>query len=140
MNSNQYLLYFVLFSITISVLSLLDNIDNVRAEDQIDPLPSWNEGIVKQKIIAFVQNVTNPENTDYYIPPEDRIAVFDNDGTLWSEKPIPFQGYFSIDRIPTVVAKNPELKDKSPFKEILTNNFTALKDIVSGGGVNFMRD
>ena len=73
--------------------------------------------------------MTDPEKTNYYIPPEDRIAVFDNDGTLWSEKPIPFQGYFSIDRVPTVVAKNPELKDKSPFKEILANNFTALKDI-----------
>lgn len=93
MNSNQYLLYFVLFSITISVLSLINNIDNVKAEDQNDPLPSWNEGIIKQKIIAFVQNVTNPENTDYFIPIEDRIAVIDNDGTLWSEKPFYFKDF-----------------------------------------------
>ena len=77
----------------------------------------------------FLNNITNPENSKYYVPPEDRIAVFDNDGILWSEKPIPFQGYFSIDKVPTVVAKNPELRDKSPFKEILAKNFTALKDM-----------
>ena len=56
------------------------------------------------------------KNINYYIPPEDRIAVFDNDGTLWSEKPIPFQGYFSIDRVPAVVAKNPELKEHITFQ------------------------
>ena len=55
-------------------------------------------------------------------------SVFDNDGTLWSEKPIPFQGYFSIDRVPNIVAKNPELKNISPFKEIMVKNFTALKE------------
>jgi haloacid dehalogenase-like hydrolase len=101
-----------------------------QTQDILDPLlPSWKDVTVKHNIIEFVQNVTDPENTDYYIPPEDRIAVFDNDGTLWSEKPIPFQGYFSIDRVPTVVAENPELKNISPFKEILAKNFTALKDM-----------
>jgi hypothetical protein len=98
-----------------------------QTEDILDPLPSWNDVTAKHNIIEFVQNVTNPENTEYYISPEDRIAVFDNDGTLWSEKPIPFQGYFAIDRVPTVVAKNSELKNISPFKEILANNLTALK-------------
>ena len=130
MNFNKHLFYIVLFGIlTLLLSSSINNFADVKAEDQNEPLPSWKEGIIKQKIIAFVQNVTNPENTDYYISPEERIAVFDNDGTLWSEKPIPFQGYFSIDRVPTVVAKNPELKDKSPFKEILAKNFTALKDM-----------
>jgi hypothetical protein len=98
-----------------------------QTEDILDPLPSWNDVTAKHNIIEFVQNVTNPENTEYYISPEDRIAVFDNDGTLWSEKPIPFQVYFSIDRVPTIVAQNPELKNISPFKEILANNLTALK-------------
>jgi hypothetical protein len=98
-----------------------------QTEEILDPLPSWNDVTAKHNIIEFVQNVTNPENTEYYISPEDRIAVFDNDGTLWSEKPIPFQGYFAIDRVPTVVAKNSELKNISPFKEILANNLTALK-------------
>jgi hypothetical protein len=130
MNFNQHLFYIVLFGIiTLFLSSSINNFADVKAEDQNEPLPSWKEGIIKQKIIAFVQNVTNPENTDYYIPPEDRIAVFDNDGTLWSEKPIPFQGYFSIDRVPTVVAKNPNLKNILPFKEILAKNITALKDM-----------
>jgi hypothetical protein len=130
MNFNQHLFYIVLFGImTLFLSSSINNFANVKAEDQNEPLPSWKEGIIKQKIIAFVQNVTNPENTNYYIPPEERIAVFDNDGTLWSEKPIPFQGYFSIDRVPNVVGENPELKNISPFKEILAKNFTALKDM-----------
>jgi phosphoglycolate phosphatase-like HAD superfamily hydrolase len=92
-----------------------------------DPLPSWNEGVTKQRISEFVQNVTDIGNTKYYIPPEDRIAVFDNDGTLWSEKPLYFQGYFAIDRVDDLVANKPELKDKFPFKEILDKNLTALK-------------
>lgn len=129
MNSNQYLLYFVLFSITISVLSLINNIDNVKAEDQNDPLPSWNEGIVKQKIIAFVQNVTNPENTDYFIPIEDRIAVIDNDGTLWSEKPFYFQGFFSFDRLEELIKDKPQLKQQSPFKEYVGQNYTVLEQL-----------
>lgn len=100
-----------------------------QTQEILDPLPSWKDVTAKHNIIEFVQNVTNPENTDYYIPPEDRIAVFDNDGTLWSEKPILFQVYFSIDRVPNVVATNPELKNISPFKEILANNLTVLKDM-----------
>ncbi|RPI80911.1 MAG: haloacid dehalogenase-like hydrolase [Nitrosopumilales archaeon] len=143
--------YTLLFSITLSLLiftlsfiiSILFIVQPISAQtnlsssslsanqtqDILDPLPSWKDVTVKHNIIEFVQNVTDSENTDYYISPEDRIAVFDNDGTLWSEKPIPFQGYFSIDRVPTVVAKNPELKNISPFKEILANNLTALKDM-----------
>jgi hypothetical protein len=141
--------YTLLFSITVSLIiftlsfiSIFNIVQPISAQtnlisfsslsanqtqDILDPLPSWKDVTVKHNIIEFVQNITNPENTDYYIPPEDRIAVFDNDGTLWSEKPIPFQGYFSIDRVPTIVAQNPELKNISPFKEILANNLTALK-------------
>lgn len=92
-----------------------------------DPLPSWKDGATKQRISEFVQNVTEIGNTNYYIPPEDRIAVFDNDGTLWSEKPLYFQGYFAIDRVDDLVTDKPELKDKFPFKEILDKNLTALK-------------
>lgn len=95
-------------------------------QSSVDPLSSWKDGVIKQNIIEFVDNVTNPENTEYYVVPEDRIAVFDNDGTLWSEKPVPFQAFFSFDRVPDVVAKNPSLKDKSPFKQILERNITAL--------------
>src|SRR6185436_3022509 len=85
-------------------LSSSSSLSANQTQDILDPLPSWKDLTVKHNIIEFVQNVTDSEKTNYYIPPEDRIAVFDNDGTLWSEKPIPFQGYFSIDRVPTVVA------------------------------------
>ena len=90
-------------------LSSPSSLSSNQTEDILDPLPSWNDVTVKHNIIEFVQNITNPENTDYYISSEDRIAVFDNDGTLCSEKPIPFQVYFSIDRVPTIIAKNPGL-------------------------------
>ncbi len=90
-------------------------------------LPSWNEGDTKQTIINFVKNLTNPENPDYYIPPDRRIAVFDNDGTLWSEKPIPFEGYFALDRLENLSIANPNLKQISPYKEFLQKNTTALK-------------
>jgi phosphoserine phosphatase len=90
-------------------------------------LPSWNEGDTKQTIINFVNNLTNPENPDYYIPLDRRIAVFDNDGTLWSEKPIPFEGYFALDRLENLSIANPNLKQISPYKEFLQKNTTALK-------------
>jgi hypothetical protein len=65
---------------------------------QPDPLPSWNDGKVKQSIIDFVTRVTKKEGPDY-VPPEDRIATFDNDGCLWAEKPTYFQLLFAIDRV-----------------------------------------
>jgi hypothetical protein len=91
-------------------------------------LPSWNQSIVKERIVNFVKNVTtNPESSNY-VPPEDRIAVFDNDGTLWSEKPIPFEGYFALDRLESLSIANPNLKQISPYKEFLQQkNITALK-------------
>ena len=103
-----------------------------------DPLPSWNDGVIKQRIIEFVNNITNPENTNYYIFPEDRVAVFDNDGTMWSEKPIPFQAFFILDRLEepskSIAA---EIKQKNPqIKQLLEEkNFTNLqlseKDVMS---------
>jgi phosphoglycolate phosphatase-like HAD superfamily hydrolase len=96
-------------------------------QSSVDPLSSWKDGVIKQNIIEFVHSVTNPENTEYYVVPEDRIAVFDNDGTLWAEKPLYFQAYFTFDRVPHVVATRLELKQISPFKEILEKNFSALE-------------
>ena len=111
---------------------------SVNQNQTIDPLPSWKEGTIKKSIIEFVQNVTDPANINYFISPENRIAVFDNDGTLWSEKPIPFQGFFAFDRVPEVVAKNPNLKDQFPFKEILAKNLTALKNMTEDDALNVM--
>jgi hypothetical protein len=72
-----------------------------------DPLPSWNDGPAKQSIIAFVEKVTKPDSPDF-VPIPDRIATFDNDGTLWCEQPIPVQLYFVLDRIKALAQQHPE--------------------------------
>jgi len=83
-----------------------------------DPLSSWNEGPTKQSIIDFVAAVTTPDSTNY-VPPAERIAVFDNDGTLWAEQPLYFQLAFALDRIKTLAPEHPEWKDTQPFKAVL---------------------
>ncbi len=90
-----------------------------------DPLPSWNEGDAKNNIIQYVQAITDSKHPDY-IKVEDRIATFDNDGTLWSEKPFYFQLFFAIDRIKTLAPQHPEWKTTQPFKAVLENDQKAL--------------
>jgi len=90
-----------------------------------DPLPSWNEGQTKQSIIKFVQAVTDKSSPNY-VPPELRIATFDNDGTLWCEQPMYFQGFFAFDRVKALAPQHPEWKEKQPFKAILENDMKAL--------------
>ena len=106
-----------------------------RNATTVDPLPSWNQGIVKARILNFVKNVTNSENTNYIIP-EDRIAVFDNDGTLWAEKPTYFQGFFVLDRLEELSKSNPEISRNPQLQQLLNKDFTNLqqlskKDIMS---------
>ena len=93
----------------------------------IDPLPSWNAGPVKERIISFVTTVTDAAAPDY-VPPGERIAVFDNDGTLWSERPVYFQLLFAIDRIKALAPQHPEWKTQQPFKAVLENDMDALAD------------
>jgi hypothetical protein len=88
-------------------------------------LPSWNDGEPRSAIIAFVERVTDPQDADF-MPVDERIAVFDNDGNLWSEKPAYFQLLFAIDRVKALAPKNPEWKDKQPFKAVLENDMDAL--------------
>ncbi len=92
----------------------------------VDPLPSWNEGETKQSIIAFVKAVTEADSPDF-IKPQDRIATFDNDGTLWSEKPYYFQLFFAIERVKQLAPEHPEWKTTEPFKAILDNDLQTLK-------------
>jgi len=94
-----------------------------------DPLPSWNEGKAKQSIFNFVQRVTAPESKDF-VPEPERIAVFDNDGTLWAEQPFYFQLVFALDRVKALAAKHPEWQEKEPFKSALTGD---LKGVLAGG-------
>jgi hypothetical protein len=90
-----------------------------------DPLPSWNEGPAKQAVMEFVRTVTD-QSGPQYVPPEQRIATFDNDGTLWSEQPMYFQGLFTFDRVKALAQKHPEWKERQPFKALLENDMKAL--------------
>jgi len=94
-----------------------------------DPLPSWNDGKAKQSIIAFVENVTKEGSPDF-VPVAERIAVFDNDGTLWCEQPLPVQLYFALDRVKALAPQHPEWKTKEPFASLLKGD---LKTALAGG-------
>jgi phosphoserine phosphatase len=94
-----------------------------------DPLPSWNDGPAKQSIITFVTKVTTPGSPDF-VPVAERIAVFDNDGTLWCEQPIPVQLYFALDRVKALAPSHPEWKTKEPFASLLKGD---LKTALAGG-------
>jgi hypothetical protein len=89
-----------------------------------DPLPSWNEGGVKSEITDFVSAVTDENSPDFVSVP-DRIAVFDNDGNLWSEQPAYFQLFFAIDRIKAMAHEHPEWKTEMPFKALLEGDMGA---------------
>src|SRR5271156_7195548 len=93
-----------------------------RAQDQ---LPSWNDGPAKQAIVDFVTTTTTA-GSPQFVPPEERIATFDQDGTLWVEHPIFTQVIYCLDRVPTVVKEKPALADVEPFKTVLTDNFEAI--------------
>ncbi|HKS09875.1 MAG TPA: HAD family hydrolase [Pyrinomonadaceae bacterium] len=95
----------------------------VRA--QSDPLPSWNDGPGKQAIIEFVSSVTK-EGDAQFIPVPQRIATFDNDGTLWSEQPIYFQFAFALDRVKVLAPQHPEWKTQQPFKAVLDGDMKTL--------------
>jgi phosphoglycolate phosphatase-like HAD superfamily hydrolase len=89
------------------------------------PLPSWNEGSVKTSILNFIQAATDTASKDF-VPPAQRIAVFDNDGTLWAEQPVYFQAAFAFDRVKALAPKHPEWKTQQPFKGLLENDMKAV--------------
>lgn len=91
-----------------------------------DPLPSWADGATKRGIINFVDSVTDGESADF-VAPKQRIATFDNDGTLWSEKPTYFQLLFILDRVKIMAANHPEWKTTQPFQAVLENDMATLK-------------
>jgi len=99
-----------------------------------DPLPSWNDGPAKQSIITFVEKVTKPGSPDF-VPAPERIAVFDNDGTLWSEQPAPVQFYFVADRVKALAPQHPEWKTKEPFASLLKGD---VKGALEGGDHGLM--
>ena len=94
-----------------------------------DPLPSWNDGPNKRAILDFVASVTTPGSANF-VPQEERIATFDNDGTLWSEQPMYFQLVFALDRVKELAPQHPEWRQKQPFKAALEGD---LKTVFSSG-------
>ena len=94
-----------------------------------DPLPSWNNGKARQSIVDFVEKVTKPGSPDF-VPAAERIATFDNDGTLWAEQPMYFQILFAFDRVKVLAPQHPEWKDKEPFASLLKGD---LKGALAGG-------
>jgi hypothetical protein len=91
------------------------------------PLPSWSEGPAKKSIVDFVAAVTR-EGSPEFVPAPERIATFDNDGTLWCESPVPVQLFFAFDRVRAMAPRHPEWKDKQPFKAVLDGDMKALAE------------
>jgi phosphoglycolate phosphatase-like HAD superfamily hydrolase len=102
---------------------------SAMADVTSDPLPSWNDAASKKAIITFVERVTKQSSPDL-VPEAERIATFDNDGTLWAEQPIYFQLAFALDRVKILAEQHPEWKDKEPFASLLKGD---LKGALAGG-------
>ena len=111
---------------TLLVAALLAHAADDKADTtQTDPLPSWYEGPTKQAIVDFVHQTTDQTSTNF-VPAEERIATFDQDGTLWVEHPMYTQVVYCFDRVPALVAEKPKLKSIEPFKTVLTGNYEAI--------------
>jgi hypothetical protein len=95
------------------------------AQAQADPLPSWNDGAAKKAIVEFVQ-ATTTQGSAGFVPPEDRIATFDQDGTLWVEHPMYTQVVYCLDRVREIIKAKPELGKVEPFATVLTGNLEAI--------------
>ncbi len=90
-----------------------------------EPLASWNDGPAKRAIIGFVRRVTR-RGGPAYLPPAERIATFDNDGTLWAEQPVYFQFQFALDRVKAIAPRHPEWKTTQPFATVIAGDVKAL--------------
>ena len=109
----------------LAVLVVLTTWLPTSAQTTTDLLPSWNDGAPKQAILNLVRNTTDAASTSYVLP-EDRIATFDQDGTLWVEHPMYTQVVYCLERVPALVAAKPELKNVEPFKTVLSRNREAI--------------
>jgi len=113
-----------------SFLFTIASIANARAAD---PLPSWNDTAPRKTIIAFVERVTKQGSPDF-VPPAERIATFDNDGTLWAEQPLYFQFQFTLDQVKRLAPDHPEWKTNEPFASALKGDLNS----VAASGVKGM--
>jgi hypothetical protein len=94
-----------------------------------DALPSWNDNENKKALLSFVERVTKNGSPDF-VPPDQRVATFDNDGTLWGEQPLYYQLFFAIDRVKALAPQHPEWTDKEPFASLLKGD---VKAALAGG-------
>jgi phosphoglycolate phosphatase-like HAD superfamily hydrolase len=101
----------------------------VAIAEGADPLPSWNDGATKQAIVSFVDKVTREGSSDF-VPVDERIATFDNDGTLWAEQPLPTQLFFALDRVKVLAPQHPEWATLEPFASLLKGD---VKAALAGG-------
>src|SRR5262249_32339406 len=128
---------FVLF--TLASLPLVSNplLRGVAAAQTADPLPSWNDGAPKRAILDFVAAVTR-ENAPSVVPQPERIASFDNDGTLWVEHPVYVQLAFALDRVKELAPEHPEWATQQPFKAAIEGDFATLAQSGERGLVELM--
>jgi phosphoglycolate phosphatase-like HAD superfamily hydrolase len=105
----------------VAVAALLVAALVARSAHAADPLPSWNDGAAKQAIVRFVGEATRTGGPGF-VPPAERIAVFDNDGTLWAEQPIYVQAAFAFDRVKALAPEHPEWREKEPFRSLLAGD------------------
>jgi phosphoglycolate phosphatase-like HAD superfamily hydrolase len=112
-------------SIAAACLALLFAVSGLAATGTADPLPSWNEGAAKDAIVGYVRNVTT-DGSAGFIPAGERIATFDNDGTLWSEQPLYFQAIFALDRVREMAADHPEWKTTEPYRSAVAGDLEGL--------------
>jgi phosphoserine phosphatase len=110
--------------LTLCLVVLLSLLGGAHAQPA-EPLPSWNDGPAKARILAFVQAVTDKSGKDF-VAPDDRVATFDNDGTLWCEQPIYAQAAFMLDQVKAAAPKHPEWKDNPAFKALVAQDRAAL--------------
>ncbi len=110
---------------SVAALTLCSLLVSLRVHAQTDPLPSWNDGPAKQAILAFVRTTTD-QSSPKFVAPEARIATFDQDGTLWVERPIYTQVVYCLNRVKALAEKKPELKNIEPFKTALSGDREAI--------------
>jgi phosphoserine phosphatase len=125
MKIKSAIIYPLFNGIVLVVACLAISLASATAQQTTDPLPSWNDGTAKQAIVEFVRTTTDKACPDF-VSVEERIATFDQDGTLWVEHPMYSQVIYCLDRVPALAEKTPELKNVEPFKTVLTGDREAI--------------
>jgi len=112
-------------SVRLAMFVMAGLLATASAQAQTDPLPSWNNGAAKQAVMSFVKETTDSASANF-VKPEDRIATFDQDGTLWTEHPLYAQAMFALDRIGKLAPQHPEWKEKDPFRSVIAGDKAAM--------------